>query len=62
VQNPQAENVQRWLAWRIACESGRDRAEAYDVYLHPRSRVAVERILAEYGREEGFAGAVRTPG
>lgn len=55
MQNAQAENVQRWRAWRIACESGRDRAEAYDLYLHPRSRVAVERIVAEYGRDEAFA-------
>jgi hypothetical protein len=60
MQNAQSENVQRWLAWRQACESGRDRAEAYDLYLHPRSRVAVERILAEYGRDEGLAGAGRT--
>lgn len=52
MQNTQNENAQRWRAWRLACESGRDRAEAYDRYLHPRSRVAVECITAEYGWDQ----------
>lgn len=51
LENSQIENTQRWQAWRIACERGRDRAEAYDLYLHPRSRVGVDRIVDEYGRE-----------
>jgi hypothetical protein len=44
VQDSERENAQRWLAWRAACESGRDRAEAYDVYLHPATRIALDRL------------------
>lgn len=42
-----AENVQRWHAWRAACESGRDWAEAYDQYLHPSTRIDVEALSPE---------------
>ncbi len=44
MQDSTAENVQRWHAWRAACESGRDWAEAYDLYLHPATRVDLETL------------------
>jgi hypothetical protein len=47
MQDTTAENVQRWHAWRAACESGRDWAEAYDLYLHPATRIELEELLPE---------------
>ncbi len=52
MQNMQSENAQRWRAWRLACERGRDRAEAYDLYLHPQSRISADRVRAELGWDE----------
>lgn len=37
----QVENAWRWKAWRCACEEGKDRAESYDLYLHPLTRIEV---------------------
>jgi hypothetical protein len=51
MQDAPSENSQRWLAWRLACERGQDRAEAYDLYLHPQSRLPVERIASELGSD-----------
>ncbi len=40
----QVENIWRWRAWRRACEAGWDRAESYDLYLHPDTRVGIEAV------------------
>jgi hypothetical protein len=47
VQDSERENAQRWRAWRAACESGRDWAEAYDVFLHPATRIELDGIDAD---------------
>lgn len=47
MQDSERENAQRWRAWRAACESGRDWAEAYDLYLHPATRIELERLDPE---------------
>lgn len=45
----ESENVERWLAWRRACEHGWDRAEAYDLCLHPDTRLSLDLVLAQVG-------------
>ena len=47
MQDSERENALRWRAWRAACESGRDWAEAYDVILHPATRIEVDGIVAD---------------
>jgi hypothetical protein len=42
----QSENAERWHAWRTACEHGWDDAEAYDVCLHPDTRIPLDRVLS----------------
>ena len=42
MQDSERENAQRWRAWRAACEGGRDWAEAYDVFLHPATRIELD--------------------
>lgn len=57
MHDPQRENARRWRAWRSACESGRDWAEAYDHYLHPATRVELEGLDAESPAEEDLHAA-----
>ena len=43
----ESENIERWHAWRAACEHGWDWAEAYDICLHPDTRIPLDHVLAE---------------
>jgi hypothetical protein len=47
MESLESENVERWHAWRAACEHGCDWAEAYDLCLHPDTRIPLGEILKD---------------
>ncbi len=52
MHDSERENAKRWRAWRAACESGRDWAEAYDVFLHPATRIELDGIDSDATSDE----------
>lgn len=43
----------RWLRYRRARENGAPEVEAYDYYLHPRTRISDAELVREAADEEG---------
>ena len=43
-------NADRWRLFRLAREAGMPETEAYDRYLHPRSRISATELALQLSR------------
>jgi hypothetical protein len=47
MDHPKETTTERWRLYRRAREAGMSESEAYDRYLHPRSRISDESLAQE---------------